>query len=87
MAAIIAEATADAEQDHFIGASFAQLQEVDDVYENDEPDIVCYAYIVDTSDVLDFDDGDEPEFVSEANNNAKEQNTTHRYHPHQTPGS
>jgi hypothetical protein len=47
---------------------------VDDIYEDDEPDIVCYAHVVDTSDVLDFDDGDEPEFVSEANDKAEEHN-------------
>jgi hypothetical protein len=40
MAMVIAEATADAEEDQFIGASFAQLQDVEDVYEDDEPDIV-----------------------------------------------
>jgi hypothetical protein len=74
MASVINEATADADEDLFIGASFAQLQEVDDVYEDDAPDIVCYAHIVDTSDVLDFDDGDEPEFVAEANTNAEEHN-------------
>jgi hypothetical protein len=42
MAVIIAEATAETELNHFIGASFAQLHDVDDVYEDDEPDIVCY---------------------------------------------
>jgi hypothetical protein len=42
MASIIAEATADDDNDHFIGASFAQLQEVDDVYEDDEPDLVFF---------------------------------------------
>jgi hypothetical protein len=74
MAAVITEAAADDNDDQIIGASIAQLQQVDNVYENDEPDIVCYAHIVDTSDVLDFDDGDEPEFVTEANNNAEEHN-------------
>jgi hypothetical protein len=47
---------------------------VEDVYKDGEPDIVCYAHVVDTSDVLDFDDGDEPEFVTEANTNAEEHN-------------
>jgi hypothetical protein len=67
-----------ADENQFIGASFAQLQDVDDVYEDDEPDIVCYAHIVDLSDIPDFDDGDEPEFVTEANNNAEEHNERFR---------
>jgi hypothetical protein len=45
MASIINEAMADADEDQFIVASFAQLQDVDDVYENDEPDIVCCAHV------------------------------------------
>jgi hypothetical protein len=47
---------------------------VDDVYEDNEPGVVCCAHVVDTSDVLDFDDGDKPEFVTEANINAEEHN-------------
>jgi hypothetical protein len=71
MASVISEAMADADEDQFIGASFAQLQEVDDVYENDEPDIVCCAHVVD----LENDNGvDVPEFVMDANNNAEEHN-------------
>jgi hypothetical protein len=71
MAAIIEEATANADDDQFIGASFAQLQDVDDVYEDNEPDIVCCAHVVDFED----DNGvDTPEFVSDANNNAEENN-------------
>jgi hypothetical protein len=80
MATVIAEAAADAEEDQCIGASFAQLQDVEDVYEDDEPDIVCYAHIVDTSDVLDFDGRDEPEFVTTANTNAEEHNEKIREH-------
>jgi hypothetical protein len=49
MAAVIAEATIDADEDQFIGASFGQLQDVDDMYENNEPDIVCYAHIIDNN--------------------------------------
>jgi hypothetical protein len=57
--------------DQFLGASFAQLQEVDDVYEDNEPDIVCCAHVVD----LEKDNGiDVPEFVMDANNNAEEHN-------------
>jgi hypothetical protein len=48
MATIIAEATAEADQNQFIGASFGQLQEVDEVYEEDEPDIVVSAHIIET---------------------------------------
>jgi hypothetical protein len=89
MATVIIEATTDADEDQFIGASFAQLQDVDDAYNDDEPDIVCYENVVDTSDVLDFDDGDEPGFVTEANTNAEEHNerirertVTISSHPH-----
>jgi hypothetical protein len=71
MAAIITEATAEAKQDQFIGASFAQLQDVDDAYENDEPDIVYYAHNIDTSGAYEYDE-DEPQFITEANNNAAE---------------
>jgi hypothetical protein len=46
MASIIAEATIEANDDQFIGASFAQLQDVDDVYEDDEPDLVICAHII-----------------------------------------
>jgi hypothetical protein len=71
MASVIAEAMADDDEDHFIGASFAQLQEVDDVYENDRPDLVCCAHVVDLED----DKGvDVPDFVTDANNIAEEQN-------------
>jgi hypothetical protein len=49
MASIIAEATTDANEDQFTGASFGQLQEVDDVYTEDEPDVVCYAHIIDNT--------------------------------------
>jgi hypothetical protein len=71
MASIINEATANANNDQFIGASFAQLQEVEDVYKDNEPDVVCCAHIVD----LENDNGiDVPEFVMDANNNAEEHN-------------
>jgi hypothetical protein len=49
MATIISEATADFDDDQFFGASFAQLQDVDDVYDDDEPDVVCCAHIIDDS--------------------------------------
>jgi hypothetical protein len=39
MASVIAEAAADVDEDQFIGASFAQLQEVDDVYEDNNINI------------------------------------------------
>jgi hypothetical protein len=50
MAAIISEASSEADRDQFFGASFSQLQDVDDVYHDDEPDIVCCAHIIDTDD-------------------------------------
>jgi hypothetical protein len=53
MASIIAEATADNDNDHFIGASFTQLQDVSDVYEDDEPDLVVCAHIIDYDDIKD----------------------------------
>jgi hypothetical protein len=65
MASVISEATLEANNDQFIGASFAQLQDVDD-----EPDIVCYAHVAYELD----DEGDEPIFVTEANNNAEVHN-------------
>jgi hypothetical protein len=49
MAGIISKATAEADEDQFLGANFAQLQEVEDVYHDDEPDVVCYAHIIDNS--------------------------------------
>jgi hypothetical protein len=71
MASVINEATTEADDDIFIGASFAQLQEVDDVYEDNEPDIVCCAHVVDLENVNGVD---VPEFVMDANNNAEEHN-------------
>jgi hypothetical protein len=71
MASVIAKATADADEDQFIGASFAQLQEVDDVYEDNEPDLVCCAHVVD----MENDNGvDVPDFVMDANIKAEEHN-------------
>jgi hypothetical protein len=70
MASVISEASLDTDNDQFIGASFAQLQDVDDVYEDDEPDIVCYAHVAYELD----DKEDEPVFVTEANNNAEVRN-------------
>jgi hypothetical protein len=49
MASVIAEASADAEEDQFLGAGFAQLQYVEDVYEDDEPDLVCYVHIIESN--------------------------------------
>jgi hypothetical protein len=70
MAAVIAEATAEVDE-QFIGASFAQLQDVDDVYNKEEPDVVCCAHIVDNNN----DNTDQGEdFVIEANNNAENNN-------------
>jgi hypothetical protein len=40
MATIISEATANVDDDQFFGASFAQLQDMDDVYDDDEPDVL-----------------------------------------------
>jgi hypothetical protein len=44
---------------------------VDDVFEDNEPDVVCCAHILDN---YEDNDTDEPEFVTEANNNAEEHN-------------
>jgi hypothetical protein len=75
MASVISEATADADADKFLGAGFAQLQDVDDVYEDNEPNLVCCAHVVDTNATYDLDnEGDEPLFVTEANNKAEEYN-------------
>ena len=47
MATVIAEATAEYAEDDFFGASFAGLQDADDVYEDNEPDLVCYTHMGD----------------------------------------
>jgi hypothetical protein len=70
MASVISKATLNVDNDQFIGASLAQLQDVDDVYEDDEPDIVCYTHVAYELD----DEEDEPIFVTEANNNAEVHN-------------
>jgi hypothetical protein len=49
MASVIAEASAEANEDQFIGGSLTQLQDVDDAYEDDKPDVVVCAHIVDTN--------------------------------------
>ena len=49
MAAVITEATTEVEEHQFIGASFEQLQDVDDAYEDNEPDLVVCAHIIDTT--------------------------------------
>jgi hypothetical protein len=59
MASVISEATAD----------------VDDVYEDNAPDLVCCAHVADTNAAYELDDErDEPLFVTEANNKAEEYN-------------
>jgi hypothetical protein len=49
MAAVIAEATAEIEQEQFIGPSFDNQQDVNDAYEKNEPDIVCCAHVTNTT--------------------------------------
>jgi hypothetical protein len=49
MAAIIAEATAEDNEDQFFGVNFEKLQEVGDAYAKDEPDNVCCAHVIDTT--------------------------------------
>jgi hypothetical protein len=71
MASVIAEATAYVDEDQFLGPSFAQLQEVDAVYEDNEPDLVCCAHIVD---MANDNDNDVPYFVLDANIKAGEHN-------------
>jgi hypothetical protein len=58
MAAVIAEATAEAEDEQFFGASFDQLQTVEDAYEDNEPDIVCCVHLH-ANDEEDTDDNDD----------------------------
>jgi hypothetical protein len=71
MAAVIAEATTETDDNQFIGASSAQLQDVDDAYDDDEPDLVCCAYIVD----MVYDNGvDVPGFVMDTNIKAEGHN-------------
>jgi hypothetical protein len=71
MAAFIAEATADVDEEQLIGASFTQLQDVEDVYNKDEADVVCCAHIVyNNNDNTD----QEVDFIHDANNNATENN-------------
>jgi hypothetical protein len=71
MASVINEATADVDSDQFIGASFAKLQDVDNVYEDDEPDIVCYAHVVNLEDGKGVN---VPDSVADANINAEDNN-------------
>jgi hypothetical protein len=78
MAVIVAEATAEENSDLFFGASFAQLQDVADAYEDNEPDIVVSAHVVDNNDAADPEHV--PDFVNEANNNAAENNGIVRSH-------
>ena len=90
MAAIIAEATVEADADEFFGASFAQLQDVTDVFTKDEPDIVVGAHVVDNNNNDDGEQEYEPDFVNEANNNAANNNERIRRHsatipPHPDP--
>ena len=47
MASIISEATAEADEEMFIGASFAGLQDADEAYDDNEPDLLCFAHVVD----------------------------------------
>jgi hypothetical protein len=49
MAAVIAEATGEADDDQFLEGNFTQLQDVDDVYDDDEPDIVICAHVINTN--------------------------------------
>ncbi|OEU19788.1 hypothetical protein FRACYDRAFT_235849 [Fragilariopsis cylindrus CCMP1102] len=56
MATVIAEATKEADNDRFFGASFAQLQDVDDIYDDNEPDFVTCAHVAGRAgDSTDFD--------------------------------
>ena len=56
MATVIAEATKEADNDRFFGASFAQLQDVDDIYDDNEPDFVTCAHVAERpGDSTDFD--------------------------------
>jgi hypothetical protein len=71
MASVITEATADIDEDQFTGASFAQLQDVDDVNEDNEPDLVCCAHIVD---MANGNGVDVPDFVMDATIKAEEHN-------------
>jgi hypothetical protein len=59
MASIITEATQDADEDQFLGSSFAQLQDVGDAYQDDEPDVVCYAHVIDNT-VNESNNGNNP---------------------------
>jgi hypothetical protein len=52
MAAVIAEATMEAENEQFFGANFEQLQDVEDAFKIDEPDIVICAHIIDTTEEI-----------------------------------
>jgi hypothetical protein len=67
MASIIAEATEDADKDQFLGSSFAQLQDVDDAYEDNEPDIVCCAHVIDDA-INEHNNEDDPHGDNGCNN-------------------
>ena len=66
MAAVIAEATAEVADDRFFGASFATLQEdVDDAFDDNEPDLVCYAHVVDHAGAASGDSDDDSRELNE----------------------
>jgi hypothetical protein len=59
MATVLAAATEEVDNDRFFGASFAELQDVDDIYEDNEPDFVTCAHVVDHPGDREEDSSDE----------------------------
>ncbi|OEU10829.1 hypothetical protein FRACYDRAFT_246701 [Fragilariopsis cylindrus CCMP1102] len=80
MATVIAEATKEADDDQFFGASFAQLQDVDDIYDDNEPDFVTCAHVVDRpggrqDDSTDFDSNSDIDHAGDRHGNSSDWDT------------
>ena len=76
MATVIAEATKEADEDRFFGASFAQLQDVDDIYDDNEPDFVTCAHVVDRpGDSTDFDSNSDIDHAGDRHGNSSDWDT------------
>ncbi|OEU05857.1 hypothetical protein FRACYDRAFT_257799 [Fragilariopsis cylindrus CCMP1102] len=80
MATVIAEATKEDDDDRFFGASFAQLQDVDDIYDDNEPDFVTCAHVVDRpggrqGDSTDFDSNSDIDHAGDRHGNSSDWDT------------
>ena len=76
MATVITEATKEADDHRFFGASFAQLQDVDDIYDDNEPDFVTCAHVVNApGDSTDFDSNSDIDHAGDRHGDSSDWNT------------